>query len=213
MLHLLLELIKYPNVHMWDNYTPPNLGVALEFEIVNNVDDWEKFYFASVKYGELEDIEVLDKNLIELGQKHPNCDFKIQLEHLLAFHKEKIDKWEKEKELRILGVFPYTNRERRIKVNKDFKNNSDGNGDRETEYIEVPLWLDKEFIKTLNKQDPCLMINELGVKNMPILKLTNIYFKNDFVLKEKWRDFCEELGRFTLWKLGYRIRPEIIDVN
>ena len=204
--------VEKANRTMWKNYTLPNLGVALGFEIKNNTSNWKNFYFTKIRYGELEEIESFNIRLNHLKEKYSNCVFDVQLDHLMAFHKEKKNRWVNERELRILGVYPYTSPEREYIVHKDFKVNTDGY--REPEYIELPLWIDSDFLKNINLQDPLVLKNNGIAEKMPVLKLTTITFKEDFLFKNNNRiNFKQELERFMLFRLGYKVNVEFINVE
>ena len=134
------------NDYMWANYADKEYGVALKFSIANDIDLWENFYFSNIRYGELDHISSLGKRLYQLNEKYPKCDFDIELHHLLAFHKENIDRWAYEREIRILGIAPFSGNERHCNVFQDFKKNYDGNGDRITEYIQLPIWINSDLL-------------------------------------------------------------------
>lgn len=196
------------NNHIWKLYGNEFKGVGLVFEIINDPKTWDNFHISDIKYNTSESLKNYLGGVSALKEKYRGCSFYLELEKLMAFHKSQ--KWENEREIRILTYLPYTLPEERLKlINKELIISD--RGIRFTDYIELDLGVDNNssYIRNHSSNtnfDRTQVVAENYYKVRPQIKIRNIIFgqncgmsPNEYI---KIRPEIEQLIRF---KFGYQV--------
>ncbi len=197
------------NKYLWNEYGKDYSGVAIEFEIINKPDLWEKFMISQVYY---KLPQFLNNFIFDLGllcEKYPGIETKIDLGKLIGFHKEKA--LIKENEVRLSTYFPYDSYESYRKYcNCEFRFDKDR--PRITSYFGLSLWVDNDstYVKSDNpKYDNQLKIEKNYFTIRPQIKLTQIHFgKNCGITNYQFSEFRKKLEEIIKIKLGYRLELE-----
>jgi len=172
----------------WEsNYVDQNTGVAIEFEILNDPQDWQYFYSSKVKYGQIEKFEIIRDEIMALETKYKNHTLNVDISPIISFHKNKI-KWQHEKEFRIVTHFPNQYKE---KIYQDYHHDEISKG-RITKYIKLPIY-------TKNTSD--------FIKTKPLLKLKNLFFAKNFTVESDiFPRFVEKLNNYIHESIGYNFK-------
>ncbi|GMN11363.1 hypothetical protein MTsPCn9_10300 [Croceitalea sp. MTPC9] len=194
------------NPDLWKDYGKNYEGVALEFEIVNNPNEWNNFMLSEVYYEVPKDFLELEKELNDFHKKYPDARTFIDLGKLIAFHKR--PDFSKELEVRLSTYFPFNNTEAYEKFcNTEFR--FEKGRPRETDYFGLKLWVNNEspFVKSDKPEfDRRLVVDQSYFVEKPQIRLTNIYFgKNCGISIQEFVPFWTKLKRITPMKLGYEI--------
>ena len=180
--------------NFWEKYGDGNKGVAIEFEIINNSEDWEYFYISKVHYDKLKVFEKLKKEWEDLQTKNPHLSYQISLDQFLSLHKSK--SWSEENEIRILTIFPDIHKEPfKERIYNDFKPTKPT---YKIKYFKLPLCdkTGKYIEKSINDR------SEFFWSLIPKLRISNIYFGPDFPMNEGLRKFQEELKYYIATKMN-----------
>lgn len=166
------SLSELRNKAFWDKYGHGGKGVAIEFEIINDLNTWEYSYFSKVHYNKLDEFEALKEGWSKIQLQNKHIHYRVELDQLLSFHKS--ERWNSEKEIRILTLFSnvFHSNPFRERIYSDFKFDK---ADKPIKYFKLPL-CDKngEFIdKELNS------CPESFRQIIPKLRISNIYFSSD----------------------------------
>jgi len=156
----------------WDKeYTEYGRGVGFEFSFCNNTANWEGFFMSKIIYGDIERFVKLYDELIGLKTKNNSVDYKLNLNPIIPFHKEAIQEWRNEDEIRILTTFPKDN-------NIDVFMKSD---DNKSKLIKLPI---------LSKTPLLLNCDQ---EKIPFFKLERIYLgpKLNDDEKRKIQQICD----------------------
>jgi hypothetical protein len=194
---------KY-NTCLWERYADKKKGVAIEFEIVNEPEKWEYFYFAEIKYGEKNKFEKLKNNWQALIADKPNNRYNIELDQLIALHKSEEKKWRDENEVRILFLFP-VKRSGVIKayLSRDYTTDK---YDKNIQYFSLPLVNNKnEYVIKNNDYINKLMKHDF-FNHMPKLRIKNVDFGADFPIKgDEFLKFREYINYYISDKLKTKL--------
>jgi len=198
------------NTDLWKDYGNNYQGVAIEFEIVNNPNEWNNFMLSEVFYEIPNDYLEMKRELNTFHKKYPDAQTFIDLGKLIAFHKK--PDFSKELEVRLSTYFPFNNTEAYEKYcNTEFR--FEKNRPRETDYFGLKLWVDNEspFVKSTEPEfDKRLDVVESYFIEKPQIKISNIHFgKNCGISNEEFMPFWTKLKHISHFKLGY----EIEDLN
>lgn len=198
------------NMDLWTNYGNNYKGVAIEFEIVNNPNEWNNFMLSEVFYETPNDFLEMERELNTFHEKYPQAKTFIDLGKLIAFHKK--PDFSKELEIRLSTYFPFNNTEAYEKYcNTEFRFEKDR--PRETDYFGLKLWVNNEspFVKSTEPEfDKSLNVPESYFVEKPKIKISNIHFgKNCGISNEEFIPFWRKLKHISHFKLGY----EIEDLN
>ena len=79
-------------------------GIGLEISFINDPINWRGFYLSEVKYGTFNDLLLFRDRMIFLKKRHPNVNYKINLNQIIPFYKNPC--WMSEKEIRLMTFFP-----------------------------------------------------------------------------------------------------------
>ncbi|PWT78851.1 MAG: hypothetical protein C5B59_00920 [Bacteroidetes bacterium] len=194
------------NKYLWNKYGREYQGVAIEFSIVNHLDNWERFYISNVYYE-------LPSSFSEFNNEWKNLKARYQdsisLEYdiwkLAGFHKQ--NHYKNENEVRIATFFPFRNYEEKLKYSrKEFR--IDGKLNRIVTYVPLKLWInfqDSHYPYSFYDQEAANVYPEEYL-HMPHIKIENVYFgykcgigKNEFL------DYRKEIQEIIHFQLGYRI--------
>lgn len=179
----------------WQNYGDNGKGVAIEFEIINPVEEWEYFYFSKVHYDKLSDFKNLTKEWEKIQIKNPHLFYEIDLNQFLSLHKS--HDWSEEVEIRILTLYPDLHSiPFEEQIYRDFKS---AKPHSKIKYFKLPL-CDKNgnFIeKSLNGR------KEIFWSIIPRIRISNIYWGPDFPIqgKDLYR-FQDELKYYIYKKMN-----------
>ena len=200
------------NPDLWQEYGKNYQGVAIEFEIVNDPNEWKDFMLSQVYYEIPKQFVELEKELELFNKKYPDASTFIDLGKLIAFHKK--SHFSKELEIRLSTYFPFKNREAiDTYCHTEFKFDKDRA--RITDYFGLKLWVDNSspFVMSRNLElDRSLEVNESYFIENPKIKISNIYFgKNCGITNEGFMPFWEKLNYILRIKLGYQI--ENLELN
>lgn len=178
----------------WNDYGDSGRGIAIEFEIINDVTKWEYFYCSQILYDKLDSFDRLVSKWREIQNKYNHINYHIRLDQILSLHKS-LD-WAKESEIRILTLYPDLHEipfsER---VYRDFKLNKVHS---QIKYFKLPL-CDSEgkFVdKSLEDRE------EKFWSIIPRVRITDIYFGPDFPITDKLWEFQQELRHYIIDKLN-----------
>jgi len=199
----LTKMNNLKNETLWEKYGDNKKGIAIEFSFLSNPEDWMHFYFSNVFYDQKYNFTPVFKVWNKIITKYPKYSYSIEISPLLALHK-KAKKWQTEDEVRILlhnyktiQLFDFGKIEDQISI--DFR--SDKNRiDKDIKYFKLPLY-------NLTDKKPYNINYETlerckGV--YPQLKITNIYFGNDWISRpDKANLIFSEIKYLIFEKLGY----------
>lgn len=200
------------NEDLWKEYGKNYQGVAIEFEIVNNPNEWNNFMLSEVFYEIPKNFVEMEIELKSFQEKYPDASTFIDLGKLIAFHKK--PDFSKELEIRLSTYFPFNHTEAYEKFcNTEFR--LEKGRPRETDYFGLKLWVDNNspFVKSSKPEfDRRLDVEASYFKENPQIKITNIYFgKNCGISNQEFTPFWTKLKHITHYKLGYEI--ENLELN
>jgi hypothetical protein len=204
------SLKELSNQYLWKLYGKDYSGVAIEFELINDVNNWEKFMLSQVYYKIPDWLKLFGKEVNELHQKYNNqLNFEIDLGKIIAYYKN--PKFKREEEFRLSVYHPYDN------INKydayccnEFKI-SHNRFPRLTNYFPLKLWVDNEnpYIKPTHLIpyiDNRLNVSPDYFKKYPSIKIKNIHFGHKCGIKQNdYLDYKKVIEVSVLNKLGYEI--------
>lgn len=183
----------------WQKYGDKGQGAAIEFEIINDVYDWEYFYCSRIHYNKLESFDTLKEKWKAIQEKNSHIKYKISLDQILSLHKSK--DWIDEDEIRILTMLdatlqtiPY-----RERIYRDFKLN---NSSFVIKYFKLPL-CDKngKFIeKSLENRE------EIFWSKVPRIRISDVHFGPNFPLQDNFQNFQIDLKHYIAEKMNCRIK-------
>ncbi|KJF43098.1 DUF2971 domain-containing protein [Draconibacterium sediminis] len=182
----------------WQNYGDKGKGVAIEFEIINPVEEWEYFYFSKVHYDKLSDFNTLTKEWEKIQVKNRHVFYGIDLNQFLSLHKS--HDWSEEDEIRILTLYPDLHSiPFKGQIYQDFK---PAKPHSKIKYFKLPL-CDKNgnFIeKGLNDR------KEIFWSIIPRIRISDIYWGPDFPIQGKdLYNFQNKLKYYIYEKMKCRI--------
>jgi len=187
------------NEKIWKCYGKDFEGVAIVFKIENDLEKWDNFHMSEIKYQLSAKVKQYVEDIEQLKSKYPYATFDLELEKLMAFHKE--PKWEHEKEVRILThLTDFTHAEslkRELVIEKG--------RNRFAEYFDLHLGVDNGLID----EKQVLPVADYIIK-YPKIKITKVLFgKNCGLSDEEYRNvYCPEIENIVLRNFGYSITPE-----
>ena len=171
----LTNMNNLKNKDLWGKYGDDKKGIAIEFSLENNPNDWMHFYFSKVFYDQKYNFSPVFEVWNKIITKYPQYSYRIEISPLLATHKE-AKKWEIEGEVRILlhnyktcQLFDFGKIEDQIII--DFRTDKNRIA-KDIKYFKLPLYNltnNKPFVINDKTLPECL-----GV--YPQLKIANIYF-------------------------------------
>jgi len=177
----------------WKEYGDSGKGIAIEFEIINNVTEWEFFYCSEIRYEKLDSFDNLVSKWKDIQNKYNHINYHIRLNQFLSLHKSA--DWSKEAEIRILTNYPDLHEiPFRERIFRDFKIKKP---DLEIKYFSLPL-CDREgkFVdKRLEERV------ELFWKIIPRIRISDIHYGPSFPINEKLWKFHNELSLYIFEKL------------
>ena len=200
------EKSNLQNEFLWKKYGRDQSGVAIEFSIINDRNDWENFMISEVYYRLPESFEPFQKELNAIKEKYNSqIDVAFNIWKLAGFHKK--THFASEKEVRLSTCFPYNSEDYLKYAKKEFR--IDGIRNRIVNYIPLKLWIDfesaypKEFYKKEDFQKRYLE----NLKNKPHIKIENIYLgKNSKITnKEYYNTFRNSIREMISFQLGYSV--------
>lgn len=194
------------NIELWDKYGLNYKGVALEFEIINDPVNWNKFMLSSVYYELPDELVHLKEKLHALKTKYPGVDIELDLGKLIAFHKHQ--DFTQEMEVRLSTYFPFESVEAYwTYCNTEFRFDKDR--PRITDYFALKLWVDNDsaYVKSSTPEyDRRLFTEEDYFINKPQIIITNIFFgKNCGIDNREFHKFRLNLEETIRHKLGYSL--------
>ena len=187
------------NATFWKEYGYSGKGVAIEFEIVNDVLDWEYFYLSKVQYNNSKVFDTLINEWSKIQSVNPIIRYNISLDQILSLHKS-LD-WQDENEIRILSLYPDLHQS----VYNDLiytDINPYGGLNKQVKYFKLPLCNDKKEFT-----DPAFNERtELFWHIIPRIKISDIHFGPDFDFGGDIKNYQVELRVYIAEKLGCFIR-------
>jgi len=204
------EIKEKDNTYHWENYGNNYIGVSIEFEIVNNPDEWDNFMLAPVNYELPQKISNLVEGLSVLKEKYQVLEFDVDLGRLIAFHKN--PKFKVENEIRLSSYFPFdTTQEYWKYCNTEFR--LEHRRPRITNYFGLDLWVNNDsfFIKeSYPKYDRQNISDQNYFIKKPKILITNISFGEECgITKTLYPMFRMKLEEVIRLKLGYKINLPI----
>jgi len=194
------------NEHLWKIYGDEQKGVAIEFSIINNIDEWENHLVSPVYYELNEDFKKFQDDINQLKAKyHDQIKLDFDIWKLAGFHKK--DAYRLENEIRISTVFPYKNTEEKLKYAKrEFR--IDGQRNRIVRYVPLKLWINLEspYPKDFYPGEHYSEDITAKLSGQPHLKIERIYFGcNCGLTNEEYYSYKLALEEMISFQLGYRI--------
>lgn len=194
------------NDHVWQNYGDNYRGVAIIFEVVNDPEMWLNFHMSQVQYKVPNAFNDYSIKLYDL-QKRRNITARIDLSRLLAFHKQ--EKFEMEKEIRLLTYNPFYGIDENMKFTK-FDYRLEGSRNRFTKFFEFPLWVDNssKFLKgSAPELDRSSRFNDEYFGDKPKIMIKDIKIGCNAGLDNKeFQDFRSEIETIMFYNFGYPIK-------
>jgi hypothetical protein len=136
--------------YLWRKYGRNYKGVALHFEIVNDIDNAENFILSSVYYHLPKEFKKFNDAVLTLSAKYKNVfSFNFDNWRFAGFYKK--TKYAQEKEIRLALISPFNSMVDELKfTRKELKLNKRRN--RIVAYFPLKLWVDpgSSFFKTLD---------------------------------------------------------------
>lgn len=178
----------------WDEYGDHGRGVAIEFEIINSIDNWEYFYCSKIHYNKLDAFKDLKEKWEQLVALNNHINYHVNLNQFLSLHKS--SKWEKENEIRLLTIYPDLHSGPfESRLYEDFKLNKCNKNIR---YYKLPL-CDKngKFIETDIEQR-----KEFYWNLIPKIRISDIYLGPNFPKKDVFWEFQNNLKHYIAGKLN-----------
>jgi hypothetical protein len=177
---------------LWKSYGFKGKGVAIEFEILNDINKWMPyFYFSEVHYNEFKDFKTLKLKWEEIQRKNQNVKYDIDLKPIFSFHKSK--SWENENEIRLLYNYYELPEIFRNQIFQDFKIKKP---DENIYYLKLPL-CDK---------DGSFLDNQFsGYNCIPKLRISDIHFGPDFPKMDNFDKFQVDLKYYIFDKIKCKI--------
>ena len=200
------EIKEKENSYHWEKYGNNYKGVSIEFEIVNNPDEWDNFMLAPVYYEIPQKITSLIEGLYVLKEKYQVLEFDFDLGKLIAFHKN--PKFKEEKEIRLSSYFPFDSTQEYWRYcNTEFR--LEHTRPRITNYFGLDLWVDNDsfFIKNGSiKFDRQNILDPYYYIKKPKILITNISFGEECgITKTLYPMFRMKLEEVIRLKLGYKV--------
>jgi hypothetical protein len=194
------------NPELWEKYGQNYSGISLEFEILNDPEEWDNFMLSRTYYKLPDKFFQLFQKLDELKSKYPGIEIDIDLGKLIAYHKK--PNFSNEKEIRLSSYFPYDNIEAYWKnCNTEFR--FDHERPRIADYFGLYLWVNNEspYVKSdYPAYDRKLELEEDYFIKKPKIKITNICFGEECgVSNTEYYNFKEKLEEIIRLKLGYHV--------
>jgi hypothetical protein len=192
--------------YLWKIYGKNYSGVAIHFEIVNNIDDAENFIISNVYYRLPKEFKKFNDEVLELKAKYKNAfNFDFNNWRFAGFYKKK--PYEQEKEIRLALIYPFRSEIDSLKfIRKELKLNKRRN--RVVAYFPLKLWVDPDssYFKTLEIEN-FKMINpfQYNHPSMPQLKIKTVYFGKNSLPNLEYGGLYNELREIINWKLGYDV--------
>jgi hypothetical protein len=129
-------ITELENQKVWEKHSDNFSKAAIVFEIRNDISKWDKYHISQVYYEEPVHFVKFRQQKRLLQSKYPRLNFYTYLNPLIPFHKEK--DWSFEKEVRLVGCFPFQSATNSFEYKKlDIRIEKGRN--RLTNYIELPL--------------------------------------------------------------------------
>ncbi len=181
---------KLDNLDFWKEYGGKGEGVAIEFEIINDIINWENFYLSKVIYNELNSLDNLIQNWTEIQKKYSTNSYTIDCDQILSLHKSR--DYCDEDEIRLLCLLPQLEvKSLRERVYRDFKLSK---WDKSIKYLKLPLCdKDGEFIDSNFRDSIQNIEKEITI---PKIKIVDIHFGPDCPIDDK---FQSNLGN-CIWR-------------
>jgi hypothetical protein len=175
------------NPLMWENYGNNYGGVALEFEITNDIENWQDFMLSKMYYKIPYQLIELKNKLEYLKKENSEMKPNFNFGKLIGFHKDPKFKTENEIRISILNLYE--------DIEEYYKNcKLDFNFDKKvfTEYFKLKLW-SKDI-------DPQYFTNK------PQIKITKITFGENcgFDIQNFQRNITTLYGYFDR-EFGYEV--------
>jgi hypothetical protein len=199
------------NKYLWEEYGKKFSGVAIEFSIINDPLNWDKYMISNVHYNVPDSFKAFQEDIFELKQHGINFQ-RFNIGKLIGFHKQ--NDFYNENEIRIATYFPYNGLEEYLKFAKsEFRIDKTNNRNRVTNYISLPLWVDNnsQFIKSDNPGlDRSSLYDEEYFIDRPKIMIKNIYFGEECGIENsELYLYTKELTDIIRLNLGYRVELEL----
>lgn len=193
------------NRYLWERYGRNFKGVAIEFSIIEDLEQWDRFFISDIKYDLPSSFGDFTEKWNELRARYNNAislDFDIW--KFAGFYKQA--KYKEENEVRISTFLPYTSQEDHLR-NAKHEFRIDGVRNRIVTYIPLKLWINYDKSSRYVLYD-----EEVGKKfsneflHFPKIKIENIYFgchcgiKNEDLMQYVWQ--VQEMIHF---QFAYRV--------
>ncbi len=200
------EIKNLNDDHLWKIYGKDYTGIAIEFSIQKDINDWINYFISEVYYELPAEFPLFQNKIEELKKKYNNeiqLDFNIW--KLAGFHKK--SHFSGEREIRISTCFPYNYEETLKYSRKEFR--IDGKKNRIVSYIPLKLWIDfdSHYPKEFYKNEDFKLKHLEMLKNKPKIKIENIYFGKNCNISDKqyYEVFRRGIQEMISFQLGYSI--------
>ena len=192
---------------MWEKYGNNFGGVAIIFEIINDPTGWDNFHLSEIKYHPSLEMQNYVRDINVLKEKYSGCTFYLELEKIMALHKE--EKWAGEKEVRILTYKPFQNYANKLNLLKrELKKELiiETGRIRFAEYFELNLWVKNDSARIKDRFEQTLPSPDYFIKH-PQIKITNILFgENCGLSPEEYLRITPEIAGIVVDNFGYTVQ-------
>lgn len=182
------------NDSFWEKYADNGKGVAIVFEFINPLEEWEFFYCSNIFYNKLEAFNKLKESWENLLNKNQHINYSIDLDQFLSLHKP--DDWSNEQEIRLLTLYPDLHSQPfETRIYRDFKPSLP---ERNIKYYKLPLcdkngqFIEKELENRI----------EFYWKLIPRIRISDIYFGPNTPIKERFWDSQLDIKYYIAEKLN-----------
>ena len=190
----------------WVEYADKMKGIAIEFEIINDVKEWELFYSSEVLYDQRSDFSSLSKEWRTLQSKCNKISYEINLDQFLSLHKSK--KWMDEAEIRILNIRPRTTYSEIFDkmIYRDIRSYNL----QDISYLKLPLcnrdgeFLD-EFLNQKGVIDNAIIPKIQYAKIFPRIRIADIHYGSEFPRDINISKFHEDIRHYISEKMKCNI--------
>lgn len=160
------------NAKIWNEYGRKYEGVAIEFSIQGDVDEWKKYMLSKMQYGTPDSFRQFASELELLRNTYNISTDRLNMDRIIGFYKD--DLYSEEKEVRLIAFNPLEGDDYIFKRNMDFKIDKANNTSKISNYITIPLYTEKrswgrsEYIEP-DKQVPQIKFEKIyiGEKSLP----------------------------------------------
>jgi len=194
------------NQNSWEIYGDNFRGIAIIFQIINNPQEWDNFHMSDIKYDLSPKVKNYVNDINTLKIKYAGCTFELELEKIMAFHKE--PKWEHEKEIRILTYNPFPSYEDSRKFSKQ-ELIIEPNRNRFAEYFDLHLWVKNDSTYIRNRFEQELPVEDYFIK-FPQIKIKDILFGGNCGLSpHEFNRYISEIELIIAYNFGYNVHLNV----